>query len=78
MKRLSIVCTIILLISLLGTLSAGCQQQSEVWLHQFGSGFDDIPYCIAIDAPGNIYIAGMTDQYALNIYTDKFLPKVWS
>ncbi len=27
---------------------------------------------IAVD-----YIAGMTDQYALNIYTDKFLPKVW-
>jgi len=34
---------------------------NKVWLHQFGSGSDDIPHCIALDILGNVYIAGMTD-----------------
>ncbi len=45
---------------------------------------NSLPNALGKDpSPGEIgrlavdYIAGMTDQYALNIYKDRFLPKGW-
>ena len=41
-------------------LAAACFLGAVAWTYQFGSGFDDFPAGMVLDAAGNIYVAGGT------------------